>query len=175
MVDNSMQENREERYGKTERKHVSLMAETVEVVQEYADRHGLYFSVAVESLVLLGLKQAPAETLPRLVANMLERALNRQFNRFAKLIAYAAISAEEVNYKTDVLLLQTIWREAQLDPANFIEKMQVSTDPQDQPDQLVRQIRDGICDDAHDEAVTRLKKPMNNIGALWQMEDDHEQ
>lgn len=175
MIDNSMQENREERYGKTERKHVSLMAETVEVVQEYADRHGLYFSVAVESLVLLGLKQAPAETLPRLVANMLERALNRQFNRFAKLIAYAAISAEEVNYKTDVLLLQAIWREAQLDPANFIEKMQVSTDPQDQPDQLVRQIRDGICDDAHDEAVTRLKKPMNNIGALWQMEDDHEQ
>ena len=175
MIDNSMQENREERYGKTERKHVSLMAETVEVVQEYADRHGLYFSVAVESLVLLGLKQAPAETLPRLVANMLERALNRQFNRFAKLIAYAAISAEEVNYKTDVLLLQTIWREAQLDPANFIEKMQVSTDPQDQPDRRVRQIRDGICDDAHDEAVSRLKKPMNNIGALWQVEDDHEQ
>ncbi len=175
MIDNPVQENREDRYGKTERKHVSLLTETVEAVQAYADRHGLYFSVAVESLVLLGLQQAPAETLPRLVANLLERALNRQFNRFAKLIAYAAISAEEVNYKTDVLLLQTIWREARLDPTNFIEKMQVSTDPQVQPDYEVRQIRDGICEDAHETAVSRLKKPMSHIGALWQVEADDEQ
>lgn len=175
MIDNPIQENREDRYGKTERKHVSLLTETVEAVQAYADRHGLYFSVAVESLVLLGLQQAPAETLPRLVANLLERALNRQFNRFAKLIAYAAISAEEVNYKTDVLLLQTIWREARLDPTDFIEKMQVSTDPQARPDYEVRQIRDDICEDAHETAVSRLKKPMSNIGALWQVEDDDEQ
>ena len=138
MPDNLIQENREDRYGKTERKHVSLMTETIEAVQAYADRHGLYFSVAVESLVLMGLQQAPAETLPRLVNNLLERALNRQFNRFAKLIAYAAIAAEEVNYKTDVLLLQTIWREARLDPERFHVNMAVSLDPNRQPDARAR-------------------------------------
>lgn len=174
LLENPAQETREDRYGKTQRKHVSLTTETVAVVQAYAERHGLYFSVAVESLLLLGLKQAPAETLPRLVTNLLERALNRQFNRFAKLIAFAAIAAEEVNYKTDVLLLQTIWREARLDPDAFVAKMQVSTDPQVQPDQLVRQIRDDICGDAYETAVSRLKKPMNEISALWQVEDNHE-
>lgn len=175
MIDNSIQENREDRYGKTERKHVSLTVETVAVVQDYADRHGLYFSVAVESLLLMGLKQAPAETLPRLVANMLERALNRQFNRFAKLIATAAITAEEVNFKTEVLLMQTIWREARLDPANFSVNMGVSCDPADQPDAQARQIKDELCADAHDRAVSRLKKPMSNISALWQVAGDDEQ
>lgn len=175
MLDNSMQENREERYGKTERKHVSLLTETVEGVQEYADRHGLYFSVAVESLVLIGLGSTTAETLPRLVTSMLERALNQQFNRFAKLIATGAISAEEINHKADVLLLQMIRREAQIHPDTFIEEMQVSTDPYDLLDCRVRQIRDDICEDAHAAAVAHLKKPMSHIGPLWQVEADDEQ
>lgn len=174
MTDKVISADREERYGKTARKHVSLTAVAVDSIQAYADRHGLYFSVAVESLVMLGLQQAPAETLPRLVNNLLEKALNRQFNRFAKLIAYAAISAEEVNYKVDVLLLQTIWREARADAAEFVENMQVSTDPDVQPDYTARQIRDKLCADAHETAVAHLKKPMTQISALWQVEDADE-
>jgi hypothetical protein len=106
---------------------------------------------------------------------MLERALNQQFNRFAKLIATAAISAEEINHKADVLLLQMIRREAQIHPDTFIEEMQVSTDPYDLLDCRVRQIRDDICEDAHAAAVAHLKKPMSHIGPLWQVEADDEQ
>jgi len=110
LTDNLIQENRADRYGKTERKNLTLTIETIEVVQAYADRHGLYFSVAIETLALMGLGHTTAESLPRLVASLLERALNRQFNRFAKLLSYAVIAAEKINYKTDVLLLQTICR-----------------------------------------------------------------
>jgi len=175
MTDIPIPENREDRYGKTERKNITLTSEVIETVQAYADRHGLYFSVAIETLALMSLGKTTADSSPRLVANLLERALNRQFNRFAKLIATAAISAEEVNCKADVLLLQMIRHEAQMDADNFIAKMQVSTDPQVQPDRRVRQIRDAICEDAHDAAVTHLKKPMTHIGLLWRVEADNEQ
>lgn len=123
MTEIPIQENREDRYGKTERKNLTLTAEAVEAVQAYADRHGLYFSVAIESLALMGLGQATADALPRLVANLLERAFNRQFNRFAKLLSYAALSAEEASAKTDFLILQLFRREAQRDPDNFIAVM----------------------------------------------------
>lgn len=166
MTDTPWHESRQDRYGKTEKKTLTLTHEAIDTVQAYADRHGLYFSVAIESLALMGLGQTTAETLPRLITNLLERVLNRQFNRFAKLLSRAAIAAEETNYKADVLLLQTIWREARLDPDHFIENMQVSAAPQDQPDALARQIRDEICAGAHDEALTRLKKPLGENDIL---------
>ena len=161
-------ENRADRYGKTERKNLTLTSEAIEAVQAYAERHGLYFSVAIESLALLGLGQLSADALPRLIGNLLERLFNRQFNRFAKLLSYTAIAAEEVNYKSDVLLLQTIWREARLDPQHFTEKIGVSNDPSQQPDALTRQILDELCADAHAKAVAHLKKPMGDISAVWQ-------
>jgi hypothetical protein len=122
----------------------------------------------------MGLGQTTAETLPRLVANLLERALNRQFNRFAKLLSLAAISAEEANYKADVLLLQTIWREARLDPDNFAGNLMVSADPADQPDALARRLRDELKADAHEAAVARLKKPLSENNTLMEMEVGHE-
>ena len=163
MTDIPIRENRADRYGKTKRKSVTLTVEAIEVIQAYAERHDLFFSVAIESLALIGLGNASAELLPRLVANLLQRTLKQQFNRFAKLLSLAAITAEEVNYKTNVLLLQTIWREARLDPDNFIENMQVSADPDQQPAALARQIRKEMDADAHDEAVARLREPIDEI------------
>ena len=123
MTEIQIQENREDRYGKTERKNLTLTNEMVEAVQAYADRHGLYFSVAIETLALMGLGHTAAESFPRLVANLLERIFNRQFNRFAKLLSYTAISAQEANEKVDFLILQLFRREAQQNPDNFINAM----------------------------------------------------
>jgi hypothetical protein len=158
MTDITIHESRQDRYGKTEKKTITLTTEAIDAIQAYADQHGLYFSVAIESLALMGLGNTTIETLPRMVSNLLERAFNRQFNRFAKLISLAFLAAEEANYKVDILLLQTIWREARLDPDNFLDKMQVSTEPGDQPDAEARQIRDDLVDDAHQAAVDRLKR-----------------
>jgi hypothetical protein len=165
-----IQENREDRYGKTERKNLTLTAETIEAVQAYADRHGLYFSVAIEALALMGLEHTTAESLPRLVANLLERAFNRQFNRFAKLLSYAAISAEETNAKADFLILQLFRREAHMDPEHFIDTMVVSTDPNKQPDAQVRVVKASLCAEIHQDAVARLRKPLREIVSLLNLE-----
>lgn len=170
MTEIPIQENREDRYGKTERKNLTLTAAAVEAVQAYADRHGLYFSVAIESLALMGLGQATADALPRLIANLLERAFNRQFNRFAKLLSYAALSAEEASAKTDFLILQLFRREAQQDPDNFTDIMGVSTDPHKQPDAQVRLIKENLCAEIHQEAIARLRKPLRETVSLLNLE-----
>ncbi len=172
MIDIPIQESRGDRYGKTERKHVTLTAEALEAVHAYADRHKLYFSVAVETLALMGLGSQSAEAFPRLVANMVERVFNKQFHRFAKLLTYAAIAAEEANYKSDLLLLQTIWHEARLDPDNFVANMQVSTDPHVLPDAPARQIRDEISADAHEYAIARLHRSLSDLIAILSEEVD---
>ncbi len=170
MTDIPINESREDRYGKTDRKHISLTEEAADLIQAYADRHALFFSVAIETLALMGLGHTTADSLPRLVTNLLERTLSRQFNRFAKLLALTAVTAEEINHKTDVLLLQTIWREARVDPDNFIENMWVSDDPYEQPDGQVRQIRNEVRADAHTRALSRLKEPLGHKGVLWDSE-----
>jgi hypothetical protein len=169
MEEKNRAESRPERYGKTERKHVTLLPETVEVVQAYAERHRLNFSVAIETLVQTGLGQTTAETMPRLVASQLERIVNRQFNRFAKLLAMTAITAKELDYKADVLLLQMIWREAREDAAEFPTRLEVSTDPEEQPAALAREIRDAIRTLAHQDAVVAIQKPVQEIGSLWEV------
>jgi hypothetical protein len=172
LIDIPIHESREKRYGKTQRKHISLTLPAIETINAYADRHGLYFSVAVETLALMGLGNTTAEALPQLVANLLERVFNKQFNRFAKLITYAAIASEETSYKTDLLFLQTVWREAQRDPKHFIANMQVSADPAVQPDAAVREIRDDMSADAHDYAVVRLRRPLKELIAILSEEVD---
>jgi len=171
MRDSRIQEKREARYGKTGRKHITLTSGAIDEIQAYADRHKLYFSVAIESLALMGLGHDKAESLPRLVANLLERVITQQFNRFATLLSKIMISAEETNHKTSVLLLQLIWDEARQDPKNFADNLFVSKNLADQPDGQVRQLRDNICNNAHAQAVAYLKKTMKGNRSLWEVDD----
>ena len=144
------QEEREARYGKTGRKHISLTLEAMGDIQAYADRHKLYFSVAIESLALMGLGNNKAESLPRMVSNLLERAISQQFNRFATILSKIIISAEETNDKTSLLLLQLIREAAQQDPTHFANNLIVSKNPIVEPDATVRQMKDAVCNDAHE-------------------------
>jgi hypothetical protein len=165
------QEGREARYGKTGRKHISLTLEAMDEIQAYADRHKLFFSVALESLALIGLGNDKAESLPRMITNLLERVITKQFNRFATILSKIIISAEETNYKTSVLLLQLVRDAAQKDPEHFADNLFVSKNPAIQPDAQIRQMRDTVCNNAHETAVTYLKKSMKGIPSLW--EDDN--
>lgn len=164
--------SRQDRYGKTERKNLTLTREAITAVAAYAERHDLYFSVAVETLSLLGLEEENADFLPRLLSNMVERALNRQFNRFAKLLSLTALTAAEIDYKADVLLLQTIWREARQDPDGFADRLLVSTDPDAHPDALARRLRDGVRADAEAAALARLKQPLSESPLFATEEND---
>lgn len=164
-------ESRQARYGRTEKKTITLTSEGIAQIEAWAERHGLYFSVAIESLAMMGLQQETAEALPRMVSNLLERIVNRQFNRFAKLLSLAAITAEEANWKTDVLLLQHIWREARLDPERFVENMAVSADARVEPAATARRLRDELREEAHEAAVQRLKKPLAAGDVLLRREE----
>ena len=163
-------EDRRARYGRTEKKMITLTAEAIEAIQAYASEHNLYFSVAVESLSLMGLGKEAAEIYPRTLSNIVERTVTHQFGRFAKMLSLAVLSAEEANYKADVLLLQMIGHAERLDPEHFLEKLQFSSEPDVQPDARVRQLRDDIIDDAREWAVARMKQPLAETMALWNVE-----
>ena len=167
-------EDRQARYGRTEKKMVTLTTEAIEAIQAYASAHNLYFSVAVESLSLMGLGKEAADSYPRVLSNIIERTLTYQFGRFAKMLSLTVLSAEEANYKADVLLLQMIGQAERLDPEHFLEKMQFSSEPDVQPDATVRQLRDGIKDDARQLAVARMKRPLAETVALWKMGESDE-
>ena len=167
-------EDRQARYGRTEKKTLSLTTEAIEAIQAYADTHNLYFSVAVESLSLMGLGKEVADSYPRALSNMVERTLTYQFGRFAKMLSLAVLSAEEANYKADVLLLQMIGHAERLDPEHFMEKLYFSMEPDAQPDAQVRQLRDVIIDDAREWAVARMKRPLAETVALWKVEESNE-
>lgn len=171
-VPNAHAETRSERYGRTQKKTLTLTREAIEAIEAWAEAHDLYFSVAIESLAMMGLGRKSAETLPRLVTNLLERTLNRQFNRFAKLLSLAAMAAEEANWKADALLLQHIWREARQDPEGFMGNMTVSVDPGDRPAAQTRRLRDQLRRDAHEEAVQRLKQPLAVNDALLERDGE---
>jgi hypothetical protein len=150
-------QGRDDRYGKTIRKNLTLTQEAIEAIEAYADRHNLYFSVAVETLAMMALGRETAETLPRLTANLLERLMLWQFNRFATLMAETIAVTEAVNFKTDFLIMQTLWREARLDPQGFTEKMLVSCKPDIEPDNQVRRLHEELKETAQQAGWARLK------------------
>jgi hypothetical protein len=160
MTDTQITTTRKARYGATRRTHISITHRAYDQIQAWADKQGISFSAAVESLALLGLGQETAELLPLLISSLLERLLSRQFNRFAKLLSLAVLSAEEANVKSDTLLLNLIRQEAAADPAHFVTNMTVSSDRQDVTAVQIRQLRDDMKRNAQEAALKRLKRSL---------------
>lgn len=174
MTDNPTDTTRKARYGATRRTHISLTYLAYDQIQAWAEAQGLTFSAALESLALMGLGQETAEALPHLVNSMLERLLARQFNRFAKLLALTALSAEEANLKLDNLLLNLIRQEALADPVHFVRNMAVSSDPHNRTAQQIRQMRAEIKRGAQAAALQRLKRPLSPAELLLSPPADDE-
>lgn len=160
MTEEQLDTTRKARYGLTRRTHISVTHPAYDQIQAWAQQQGLSFSAALEALALIGLGQETAEQLPLLISSLLERLLARQFNRFAKLLSLAVLSAEEANVKVDTLLLNLIRQEAQADPTQFVQNMTVSTDTHDQTAAQIRQLREGIKSHAQATALKRLKQPL---------------
>jgi hypothetical protein len=148
----------EDRYGKTMRKNVTLTHEAIEAIKIYAKAKELNFSVAIETLALIGLGHRTAESLPRMAAEMLENIVARYFERQTRLSALALMAAEEANFKADFLVLQTLWREARLDPEGFAGNMTVSLKPDAEPDARARQLLSEIKALAQAGGLKRLKE-----------------
>lgn len=154
---------RQERYGVTRRKNITITESGHRQIEKWAEENGAYFSVAIETLALIGLGVEDAALLPRLVENTVERVFQRQFHRLAKLLAVTAIAATESNLKMDALLLQLIRREAEADPDRFVHNMTVSSDPAERRDARIRQMRDEMKAMTHAQAVARLKPSLEDV------------
>ena len=160
MTEEQLDTTRKTRYGLTRRTHISVTHPAYDRIQAWAEAQGLSFSAALEALALIGLGQETAEQLPLLISSLLDRLLRQQFNRFAKLLSLAVLSAEEANVKIDTLLLNLIRQEAQTDPDQFVQNMTVSTDLHDQTAVQIRQLREGMKSHAQATALKRLKRPL---------------
>lgn len=154
---------RQERYGVTRRKNITITESSHRQIEAWAEENGAYFSVAIETLALIGLGVEDAALLPRLVGNTVERVFQRQFHRLAKLLAVTAIAAAESNLKADALLLQLIRREAAADPDRFVQNMTVSSDPAQRTDARIRQMRDDMKAMIHAQAVAQLKPSLKDV------------
>jgi len=154
---------RQERYGVTRRKNITITESSHRQIEAWAEENGAYFSVAIETLALIGLGVEDAALLPRLVGNTVERVFQRQFHRLAKLLAVTAIAAAESNLKVDALLLQLIRREAAVDPDRFVQNMTVSSDPTERLDARIRQMRDDMKAMIHAQAIAQLKPSLEDV------------
>ena len=174
MTDTPSTTTRKARYGVTRRTHISITHTAYDQIQAWADKQGISFSAAIESLALIGLGQETAELLPLLISGLMERLLARQFNRFAKLLSLAVLSAEEASVKSDTLLLNLIRQEAQADPTQFVTNMIVSSDPQDLTAVQIRKLRDDMKCNAQEAALKRLKRALRPDENLVTREDADE-
>ncbi len=74
-------------------KNVTLTREAREKIQEFADSHYLSFSAAIEWLALTGLGMPSREAVELVMISTIEAVMRQQYNRFAKLNAFAAMEA----------------------------------------------------------------------------------
>lgn len=154
---------REERYGATRRKNITITEASHQKIEEWAELNGTYFSVAIETLALVGMGVEDVTLLPRLVENVVERVFQRQFHRLAKLLAATAITAADTDLKVDALLLQLIRREALADSKGFAKNLKVSSDPNDKLAASIRRARDQMKAMTHAQAVARLKPSIKEV------------
>ncbi|HET8630119.1 MAG TPA: hypothetical protein VFL91_22075 [Thermomicrobiales bacterium] len=91
-------------------KNVKLAAETIAAVQAWADGQGTTFSAALDTLVRIGLGEAPATAVAPALVGAVRREVQRQGHRLASLMAACAVDAG-----TGMRLGNAIIRE--LDPA----------------------------------------------------------
>jgi hypothetical protein len=87
------EEGKTSRRTNTAPKRIWLTDETREAVQSWADRNGVSFSAALETLARLGLGQSPTEALAPVVVSTVRTEIQHQMHRLASLLAAGALEA----------------------------------------------------------------------------------
>ena len=132
--------NTQTRYGRTNKKMISLTDEGRAQIQQFADTHGMSFSATIETLALIGMKADLANLLVPLLREVVNKAIQRNFNRMAKLSLIGAAEAAMAHDLAALLLMQSIRREAYAYPDDFETRMLVSYEPEDLLDARIRQM-----------------------------------
>ena len=160
--------NARTRYGKTCRKHVTLTEKGQAQIQTFARSHQMSFSAAVETLALIGMKADLTTLLVPLLQEVVEKTLQRNFNRLAKLHLLAAAEAAMAHDLSTMLLLQTVRQEAVRHPQDFENRLGVSYAAGDALDGRIRAVYDEMRQLARQRQQRLLKGPLRDIVARLQ-------
>jgi hypothetical protein len=155
--------NVQERSGSTRKKTITLTDAGREQIQAFAKKHQMTFSAAIETLALIGMEADLTALLIPLVNNSVERGMQRQFNRIAKLGLLAAAEAAMAHDLTTMLLLQQIRQEAVNHPQDFEKIMEVGQGDRTTQDGRIRAVYKDVRTVARDRQRALLKKPLREL------------
>ena len=160
--------NAHSRYGKTQRKTVTLTKKGHGQIHAFAQSHQMTFSAAIETLALIGMKADLTTLLVPLLQDVVDKTLQRNFNRLAKLSLLAAAESAMAHDLSTMLLLQVVRLEAVKHPQDFENRLGVSYAPDDTVDARIRAIYDEMRDLARQRQQRVLKRPLQDIISQFQ-------
>jgi len=158
----------QKRYGQTSKKMVSLTHEGRKQIQKFADAHDMSFSAAIETMALIGMKADLTDLLIPLLKEITDKALQRNFNRMAKLGMIAAFEASLAHYLNRVILLQLIRQEAIRFPNDFEDRMVVSYDSGVALDDRIRALYEEMRESANRRAQRIMRTPVAELSKIWE-------
>jgi hypothetical protein len=155
--------NAQTRYGRTNKKMISLTDEGRAQLQQYADVHGMTFSAAIETLALMGMEADLAKLLVPLLRDVVNKAIQRNFNRLAKLSLIGAAEAAMAHDLASLLMMQFTRSIAIMNPDDFESQMQISYEPEDLLDARIRRTHREICKVARNRQQRVLKTSLQAL------------
>ncbi len=165
--------NVQNRSGSTRKKTITLTDAGRAQIQTFADAHQMTFSAAIETLALIGMDADLTALLIPLINNSVEKGLQRQFNRMAKLTILAAAEAAMAHDLTTMMLLQTVRQEAVQHPHNFEKVMQVNHDLETTVDGRIRAFYQEMRRLAKQRQQRVLKQPLQELLSRFAGDDLH--
>lgn len=158
----------QKRYGQTKKKMVSLTHEGRKQIQKFADAHDMSFSAAIETMALIGMKADLTDLLIPLLKEITDKALQRNFNRMAKLGMIAAFESALVHDLIRMILLQLIRQEAIRFPNDFEDRMVVSYDSDVALDDRIRALYREMRELASRRAQRIMRTPVTELSKVWE-------
>ena len=158
----------QKRYGQTSKKMVSLTHEGRKQIQKFADAHDMSFSAAIETMALIGMKADLTGLLIPLLKEITDKALQRNFNRMAKLGMIAAFEASLAHDLIRMILLQLIRQEAIRFPNDFEDRMVVSYDSGVALDDRIRALYGEMREYASRRSQRIMRTPVTELSKIWE-------
>lgn len=155
--------NNQTRYGNTRKKNLSLTESGHDQIETYAQAHGLTFSAAIETLALIGMEADLSALLIPLINDSVEKGMQRNFNRMAKVTIMAAAESAMAHDLTTMLLLQIVRQEAVRHPEDFEDRMPVSLDKKETLDARIRALYNQMRRLARQRQRRLLKQPLRDL------------
>ena len=100
-------------------KNCTFSETTIAYIEQYAKRHDMYFSHAIEALALMSLRETRMLGITQVLQTVIQQEIRRQYNRIAKLCAYTAIQAGTAKEAAQALYWWMILQELEIYTADL--------------------------------------------------------